>query len=46
MVAKFEVNNNWKTLTASLIFLCATEISLEINEPPFLFFYPFKEIIK
>lgn len=41
MVAKFEVNNNWKTLAASLIFLCATEISLEINEPPF-FFLPFQ----
>lgn len=39
MVAKFEVNNNWKTLATSLVFLCATEISLQINES---FFYAFK----
>jgi len=36
MVAKFEVNNNWKTLATSLVFLRTTEIFLEINEPFFI----------
>lgn len=44
MVAKFEVNNNWKTLATSLVFLCSTEISLEINEP-FLSFQRDNKII-